>query len=141
MTSANDDAETSAGSSVSEVRCSWCNHSLIDRSHLIDGEPSCRVNVAFEFEHGSLWLSTVVGSGAMECEYELPSDGQMDFFCPHCSSQIIETANCERCGAPFVPVVAKNARMAAACSRCGCALSLLPCLEGPRQVSRNRRKR
>jgi NADH-quinone oxidoreductase subunit E len=103
-----------------EVRCSRCNHSLMDKSRYIDGYPSIRVTVSFNFKHGWLRLSCLYGSFSVDYEYEVPLDEVVNFFCPHCHAELRSSSLCADCGAPMVPLLVRAGGMVQICSRRGC---------------------
>ena len=103
-----------------EVSCSRCNHSLMDSSHLIDGYPSIRITVSFGNVHGWLALSSLYGSYNVSTEYEIPPDTIVNFFCPHCHSELLGASRCGECGAPMVPMIVRGGGVVQICSRRGC---------------------
>lgn len=108
-----------------EVNCPRCNHSLMDPDHLIDGHPSIRVTVSFEYEHGWLRLSSLYGSYTIESEHEIPMETIIHNFCPHCHAELISASNCTECGAPMVPMAVRGGAMVQICSRRGCKTHML----------------
>lgn len=108
-----------------EVRCPRCNHSLMDPDHLIDGHPSIRVTASFGRQHGWLRLSSLYGSYTTACEYNIPLDTVVNFFCPHCHAEIVSASNCHDCNAPMVPMLVKGGAMVQICSRYGCRSHML----------------
>jgi NADH-quinone oxidoreductase subunit E len=113
-----------------EVSCPRCNHSLMDKSHYIDGHPSIRVTVSFEMKSGWLRLSSLFGSFAVDFEYPIPDEAVTQFFCPHCHGELSGGAACDRCGAPKVPLFVRGGGIVQICSRRGCRGHLLD-LKGP----------
>ena len=103
-----------------EVGCPRCNHSLMDREHLIDGYPSIRVTVSFNFKHGWLRMSCLYGSFAVDYEYEVPKETVVHFFCPHCHGELLGASDCVKCGAPMVPLLVRGGGLIQICSRRGC---------------------
>jgi len=104
-----------------EVSCPHCNHSLMDRSYLIDGYPSIKVTIAFGGDHGWLRLSCLYGSFSVDCEFKVPLERVANFFCPHCHAELVGTSSCDRCGAPIVPMLVRaGGGMVQICSRRGC---------------------
>ncbi len=103
-----------------EVGCPRCNHSLMDRSHYIDGYPSIRVTVSFNQAHGSLRLSCLYGSFSVDYDYEVPKDAVAHFFCPHCHAELLGASHCFTCGAPMVPMLVRGGGLVQICSRRGC---------------------
>jgi NADH-quinone oxidoreductase subunit E len=103
-----------------EVSCSRCNHGLMDKSYYIDGYPSIRLTVSFNFKHGWVRLSCLYGSFSVDHEYNIPMDTVVNFFCPHCHAELISAASCDKCGAPMVPMFVQGGGMIELCSRRGC---------------------
>lgn len=108
-----------------EVSCPRCNHTLMDPTYSIDGQPSIRVTVSFRQKHGWLRLSSLYGSYTIESEYDIPMDTLVNFFCPHCHAELIGAWNCPDCGAPMVPMVVRGGGMIQVCSRRGCRSHML----------------
>ena len=108
-----------------DVRCSHCNHSLLNSKHLIDGHPSIRVTVSFKREHGWLALSCLYGSYNVESEYEIPKDTIVHFFCPYCHAELTGAVKCADCGAPMVPMIISGGGIVQICSRNGCKNHIL----------------
>ncbi|MBC8401459.1 MAG: NAD(P)H-dependent oxidoreductase subunit E [Candidatus Marinimicrobia bacterium] len=103
-----------------DVSCPFCNHSLMNPDHFIDGHPSIRVTVSFKRKHGWLALSSLYGSYAVESEYKIPDKHEMHFFCPHCHSELIGGTDCVDCGAPMVSMIVRGSGVIQICSRKGC---------------------
>jgi NADH:ubiquinone oxidoreductase subunit E len=108
-----------------EVSCPRCNHSLMDESFTIDGDPSIRVTVSFDHKHGWLRLSSLYGSYNISAEHDIPVGTVVSFFCPHCHAKLAGSWECPVCGAPMVPMVVHGGGMVQICSRRGCKSHLL----------------
>ncbi len=108
-----------------EVNCPRCNHSLMDPDHLVDGHPSIRVTASFGQEHGWLRLSSLYGSYSIESGGEIPVDTVVNFFCPHCHTELAGAWNCTVCDAPMVPMILRGGGMVQICSRRGCKSHML----------------
>lgn len=117
-----DDAERKADLQdfVLNVSCSRCNRSLMDPDHPIDGSPSIRVTASFERTHGWLRLSALYGSFTVESEYLVPTDTVVDFFCPHCHTELKGASSCPQCSAPMVSMIVRAGGIVQICSRRGC---------------------
>jgi predicted RNA-binding Zn-ribbon protein involved in translation (DUF1610 family) len=140
------ESEVPGGWNLASARCPDCNHDLLDRLHPIDGRPSCRIDVSFCSEdgsrcfdegavcseYGSLWLSTVGDCAVIETEHPIPLEGEVEYFCPHCSAEIINAGNCDGCGAPLVPIFTSRGPTRATCSRVGCERSALRARQLPK---------
>ncbi len=103
-----------------EVSCPRCNHSLMDKSHYVDGYPSIRVTVSFEDKHGWVRLSCLYGSFSVDHEYPAPIDAIVNFFCPHCHTELFGGMPCPECGSFMVPMLVRGGGMLQICSRRGC---------------------
>lgn len=113
-----------------KLRCPHCNHSLLDPNHLIDDAPSVRLTVSFGRKHGWLRLSSLYGSYSIESEYEIPIDTIVNFFCPHCHTELIGASSCPLCNAPMVPMIIYGGGMVQICSRRGCKNHMLDMVKG-----------
>jgi len=103
-----------------DVACSHCNHTFMDAAYLIDGHPSIRVTVSYNRTHGWLRLSSLYGSRNVESEHSLPEESVVDFFCPHCHSELIGAAVCPECNGKMVPMIVKGGGVVQICPRRGC---------------------
>jgi NADH:ubiquinone oxidoreductase subunit E len=108
-----------------EVSCARCNHSMMDSSYLIEGYPSIRVTISVEQDHGWLRLSSLYGSYTVETDVEIPMDAVVNFFCPHCNSELMGGINCADCAAPMVPMIVRGGGIIQICSRRGCKSHML----------------
>ncbi len=102
------------------VNCSRCNHSLMTPEHFMDGYPAIWVSVSFANKHGWLRLSSLYGSYKTEAEYEIPDDKVVNFFCPHCHSELLGSVNCPECGVPMVLMSVSSGGIVQICPRKGC---------------------
>lgn len=103
-----------------DVSCPRCNHSLMDRTLLLDGYPSIRVTSSFGRVHGWLALSSLYGSYTVAAEHEAPVDTVVNFFCPHCHADLSAATECTGCGSPMVPMIVRQGGVVQVCSRRGC---------------------
>lgn len=108
-----------------EVSCPKCNHSLMDDSFLIDGQPSVKCSVSFGQQLGWLRLSSMYGSFKIETECEIPPETVARFHCPHCHAQIAGHSTCSQCGAPMVPMMVSGGGILQVCSRRACQNHML----------------
>jgi NADH:ubiquinone oxidoreductase subunit E len=102
------------------VSCPRCNHSLMDTSYIIDGQPSIRVIVSSDDHHDWLNLSSLYGSFNVESDLEIPMLAILDFFCPHCHAELASSTDCPDCGAPMVQMMVHGGGIIQICSRRGC---------------------
>lgn len=112
-----------------DVRCSRCNHNLLDPGHELDEFPSVRLTASFGDKHGWVRLSSLYGSYTVESEYDIPMEAVVSFFCPHCHAELVGAANCSACSAPMIPMSVAGGGMVQICSRRGCKNHMLD-LEG-----------
>jgi len=103
-----------------DVHCARCNHTLMDSAVLIDNHPSIKLTAAFESHHGWVRLSSIYGSYKVQCEHEIPPSAVVNFFCPHCHSELLGAASCVDCSAPMIPMIVRGGGMIQVCSRRGC---------------------
>ena len=104
-----------------DVSCPRCNHSLIDREHLIDGFPAIRLTASFGKLHGWLRLSSLYGRPAAKEEHLIPEGSVVDIFCPHCHAELLGSSSCSECDAPMIAMIIKNGGVLQLCTRRGCA--------------------
>jgi NADH-quinone oxidoreductase subunit E len=107
------------------VSCAKCNHSLMDEKKKLDGYPSVNVVASFDHKHGALRLSSLYGSNNIKCNYKIPADTVVNFFCPHCHSELAAPTRCEECNAPFINMAVRGGGMLQICSRRGCPNHML----------------
>ncbi len=107
------------------VSCPVCNHSLMDQHHLIDGYPPIKVTVSTGQSHGWLILSSLYGSYNTSCEFDIPEEAVVNFFCPHCHAELVGGGDCIECNAPMVPMIVRGGGMVQICSRRGCKNHML----------------
>lgn len=103
-----------------QVNCPRCNHSLMDPEHTIDEYPSIRVTISFGRKHGWHRLSSLYGSYNFKSEHHRSLGIVAHYFCPHCHSELIGTAECPECGTTMVPMIVRGGGMAQVCPRHGC---------------------
>ncbi len=102
------------------VNCPRCNHSMMDPTYLIDGYHSIKVTVSFNNTHGWLRLSSLYGSYSVDYEYSVPEHSVVNFFCPHCHTELSSSSVCPICAAPMVPMIVRDGGILQICSRRGC---------------------
>ncbi len=102
------------------VKCSHCNHTLMDPDHRIDGYPAVRMTASFGGKHGWVRMSCLYGSYTLESEYKIPAHALCNFFCTHCHSEFSGGNRCPRCDAPMVPMLVDGGGMIQICTRSGC---------------------
>jgi NADH-quinone oxidoreductase subunit E len=103
-----------------KVVCPNCNHSLMKPEHAIDNYPCIHVTIAFNRKHGWLRLSSLYGSYNIESEHEIPADIEVNFFCPHCHSELAGSSVCPECSSPMILMLVEGGGNVQICSRRGC---------------------
>ena len=92
----------------------------MNTEHLIDNYPCIHVTVSFQRKHGWLRLSSLYGSFNIESEHEIPIDTEVNFFCPHCHTELVGSSDCPECGTPMILMIVQNGGVVQFCSRRGC---------------------
>ena len=108
-----------------EVSCMSCNHTLMDNEELIDNYPSIRLTMSFKNEHGSVRLSSMYGSYNVESEFEVPENTLVNFFCPHCHTELRSSTLCPECGEHMIPLLINGGGVVQVCPKRGCHGHLL----------------
>jgi len=108
-----------------EINCPHCNRSLKDETFTIDGHPSIRVIISSDHKQGWLRLSCLYGSYNSVSEFDVPTDSEVAFRCPHCGVGFSSTSDCPMCGAPMVPMPVEGGGLVQICSRRGCKHHML----------------
>lgn len=103
-----------------KVKCPTCGNSLMDHDQLIDNEPSIKLDVVVDQKKDKINLSSIYGSYNYKSNIELAQDKIVQFFCPHCTDQIVSDLNCLSCKAPMVPFHLHMGGKVSICSRTGC---------------------
>jgi hypothetical protein len=113
-------SEEDEASYARSVKCSYCSHELLDDERRIADRPAVRITISFGMEHGSFYFASYYLAPDMECEFDLPQKGEINFFCPHCHAELMPAANCPECGAPMIPVLSRDSGMIPICSSLDC---------------------
>jgi len=108
-----------------EVACSHCHQSLMDRDNPIDGYPSIRVTLSYAAGQGWLRLSSLYGSYTAQSEYPVPLGMVVNFSCPHCSAELLDSSCCPECTGPMARMLIRGGGTARICTRRGCAGHML----------------
>lgn len=110
---------------ILRVKCAICEHSLMDSSRLVDGQPGIRLLIETPRDRGTILLSSVYESYNFKCDVEIMKDDIVKFICPHCNQQITERMTCDECEAPMVPFLLDFGGKVLICSRAGCKAHVL----------------
>ena len=92
----------------------------MDKSVLVDNEPSIKLNVEHNGRNGIIHLSSIYGSYNYSCTIDIPKDEIATFSCPHCSREVNSEAECLSCGASMVPFYLDMGGKVSICARSGC---------------------
>lgn len=103
-----------------KVNCPVCGKPLMDNETLVDNCPSIRFIIKVGEEKGAMNLSSVWESHNFLSDIETPEGAILKVYCPHCSSEISENAECDNCNAPMIPFDLDIGGKINICSRVGC---------------------
>jgi ssDNA-binding Zn-finger/Zn-ribbon topoisomerase 1 len=102
------------------VKCPICGHSFMDEEHLVDNEPSIKLNIKIAAKEGFINLSSIYGSYNYVCSVDTPHNDIAEFTCPHCHEELHSNIECKVCKAPMVPFYLDMGGVVSVCSRAGC---------------------
>lgn len=102
------------------VKCPNCRTSLMDNEHLLNNEPSIKLNIEISTNRGIIRLCSIFGCYDHVSDIDIPHDEIAKFFCPHCNKPLESLELCDLCQAPMVPFVLDMGGRVAICSRSGC---------------------
>ncbi|MCK4663347.1 MAG: hypothetical protein KAT68_10810 [Bacteroidales bacterium] len=102
------------------LKCPVCGKSLMDKDHLVDNNPSIKLNIEVDNKKGTIRLSSVYGSYNYTCNIKILENTIAKFSCPHCFSEIKSEVKCTSCQAPMVPFHLDMGGKVSICSRSGC---------------------
>lgn len=108
-----------------DVSCPKCNHSLMDPTVPIDGQPSIHISTSFQRKNGWARLSRLYGSFNTVSEPEIPLSSEVDIFCPHCHASLRSSTSCGECGTDMFVLIVRQGGVIQVCSRRGCKGHLL----------------
>lgn len=104
--------------------CPFCQRSLMDAEHPINGAPSValvgRLTGNAGSSEGIVRLSAYYGDYTVETALVIPTDMVVDFFCPYCRNHLNSSRICELCRAPMTALMLNNGGKIQFCSRRGC---------------------
>nr|NQU91057.1 hypothetical protein [Bacteroidota bacterium] len=102
------------------IKCPVCGQSLMDHSKKVDNEQSINLIIKNENQKGFIWLSAIYGSYNHITEVEINDGDVVEFFCPHCRTQLLGKAKCNSCDAPMIDFHLDMGGRVSICSRSGC---------------------
>lgn len=111
-----------------ELRCTRCNHSLMDPTRTMDGYPAVRITITSDHLNGRLYLSSLYGSRQMLMESDITSNTAVTFLCPTCHKPLTCEESCFVCGAPVAAMNVTGGGVLKVCSRLDCQGRMLDLL-------------
>jgi len=102
------------------VKCPICGESFMDDEHLVDNEPSIKLNIKIANKDGVINLSSIYGSYNYVSSVPTPDNDIAEFTCPHCHQELHSHDECKVCKAPMVPFYLDMGGKVSICSRAGC---------------------
>jgi len=102
------------------VECPHCTHSLLDKTHKIDGHPSACLLFECKGKKGELYLSSLYGSYASEIPSLISEGDMLALFCPWCNASLMSNRKCDKCNAQMVLMNIDEGGKIQICSRRGC---------------------
>jgi len=104
------------------VKCTHCDHTLMDDAYLINNKKSIKCDVELEKGNkGHIWLSSIYGDYNYTCDVQIPEDDIVTFKCPHCAKDLQRpNIQCDVCDAPIVSFNCSIGGRVSICSRNGC---------------------
>ena len=102
------------------VKCPVCGHSLMDEKRPVDNCPSVRMKIGIGEKEGTINMSSVYESYNYLCDIEIPDGQIISLHCPHCSSEIKCSSECEVCSSCMIPLDLELGGTVTICSKVGC---------------------
>ncbi|MCD4706468.1 MAG: hypothetical protein K8S62_01870 [Candidatus Sabulitectum sp.] len=103
-----------------KVKCPICGKSLMDKEKLIDNDESVKLNIRFNNQEDTIYLSSIYSSYNYFCETEIPNEEIVEFICPHCKNNLEDQIKCTECSAPMVRLFLIEGGKIKFCSRADC---------------------
>jgi len=102
------------------VKCHYCEKSLMDPEHKINDKPSILLKIEIDDKSNFIRLCSIYGSYDHKSDLSIPERVIARFYCPHCDRQLVTKMECEECRAPMVSLNVINGGKVIICSRKGC---------------------
>jgi NADH:ubiquinone oxidoreductase subunit E len=102
------------------VKCPSCNHALLEKTRLIDGQPAIELSTRVEQREGRIALSSLYGSSGARCEPGVDDGAVLPAFCPHCRASLVDSYSCDECEAPVASLAIAGGGTFRICLRWGC---------------------
>lgn len=103
------------------VVCPYCRKSLMDTEVKLHGYPSIKLNIATEFDRGTIHLCSLYECFDHLADIEIKDKEIVEFSCPHCNKELLVKEECKICDAPMVSLVLTTGGRVSICSREGCS--------------------
>jgi len=102
------------------VQCPLCGASLMNKKKHLDGKKSIRLGFACEGKKGTVYLSSLYGSGCVRCDCGIADGTLTELSCPRCGKKLKSSIDCPECGAAMAMMSADGRAMLHVCTRKGC---------------------
>jgi len=103
------------------VKCTHCNHSLMDYTKQLNKKPSIKVKVKNENgDEGLLWLCSTYGCLKKTCDIEIPKGSRVRVSCTSCGKELNTDVVCKQCGAKMIKFNIEIGGVVSICDRFGC---------------------
>ena len=103
------------------VKCTHCNHSLMDYTKELNKKPSIKVNVKNENgDEGNLWLCSTYGCLDKTSDIELKDGTRVVISCPSCGKELNTDVPCKQCDARMIKFNIEIGGVVSICDRVGC---------------------
>ena len=102
------------------VKCPVCGHSVMDEKRLVDNCPSLKLKISIGDKEGIINLSSVYESYNFLCNIETLDGENFKLSCPHCSSEIKSSSDCDICKSDMISLDLELGGTVSICSKIGC---------------------
>lgn len=102
------------------VKCTKCDHSLMDYNKELNGKPSIFVNVKCGEKTGKLWLCSTYGCYDKDSDIPLVQGCNTEMYCPHCHELLNTNIDCKECDGKVIKFNIEIGGVVSICSKVGC---------------------
>jgi ssDNA-binding Zn-finger/Zn-ribbon topoisomerase 1 len=110
---------------ILHLKCPLCEATLMDKTHLVDGQPGIKLLIETPRQKGTIFLSAVYESYNFKSDVDIFENEIVKFSCPQCLKEIRNCMTCELCEAPMIPFLLDFGGKVMICSRAGCKAHFL----------------